>query len=271
MVRRSCCIPGVVLSFLGMALLLLCTVSTPLAWGSNSNIGFVQSGDLLNDAGEGLIDYTDGSNTNRQIQYITFGTYGYCTKGVGESSYRFCNNLGSAYAVYLRPSGNETTAAYSQTEIKSSWTRGLVLHIVAFVIAVIALVLACVPNMMILLISSLAHLLAALFALIAFIIDIVLFVYSRNRIQQVAPGASVYPWIGFYCALISIPLLVLAGITVCCGRREKGDDFTASSSKRSGIDFGGMFKRKNRADVNEGGVLLSSRQKVLEAFEDSRA
>lgn len=84
----------------------------------------------------------------------------------------------------------------------------------------------------------------------------------------------------------------MAGITVCCGRREKGSAYDYSSESKttrgSGGRFGkGLFKRNRRAanssaatgggyrDTTTGGaedgIPLDSRQKVLSAFEDSRA
>lgn len=103
-----------------------------------------------------------------------------------------------------------------------------------------------------------------------------LLVGTIQKIHQVSPNATIVPGVGFYCALISIPLLFLAGLTVCCGRREKDsvDDYEYSSSKKpSKFNFG----RKNRAAASgsvaetDNGIPLSSRNRVLNAFEESKA
>lgn len=143
-----------------MALLLLTTVSTPLAWSANSHLGFVNAYNLKSGANDqyGIVDFTQGSNVNRQIQAIELGTYGYCTKSVNGSYYEFCNKRGSAYDVLLRPAVNDSSAAYESAEIQDGLTRGLVVHIVAFVFAIVSLVLALVPNLLVMLISALLHL-----------------------------------------------------------------------------------------------------------------
>lgn len=143
-----------------MALLLLTTVSTPLAWGANSRLGFVTAYNLRSGSNDqfGIVDFTENSNTQRQIQSIELGTYGYCSKSVNGSYYEFCNKRGNAYSVLLRPAVNDSSAAYESTEIQDGLTRGLVVHIVAFVFAIVSLLLALVPNLLVMLISALLHL-----------------------------------------------------------------------------------------------------------------
>lgn len=69
-----------------------------------------------------MFDLTNGSNTNRQVTWMAFGNWGYCSGAINSGT--FCNNLGSAYEVRLRPSGNTTEVAYAETSIDQSWTRG---------------------------------------------------------------------------------------------------------------------------------------------------
>ncbi len=215
--------------------------------------------------------------------------WGYCTRGVNEGGDRFCNRgQGHAYQVLFRPTGNTTEAAFTETAIQPSWTRGLVIVVVAFVFSIVALALSFVPHLTVLLVAFVVQLLTFLLALIAFIVNIVMFVYTRNRIQQVSPNATVMPGVAFYLLLISLPFQIGAALTVCCGRREKAgkydytprtasaayDDEDGASTKKSGL-LGKFGRRGGNTSATTGGsygndVPMDSRAKVLSAFNESK-
>lgn len=112
------------------------------------------------------------------------GSWGYCSQGALSGSYDYCSDNNHGYNITLMPSNGTQQAAYDSTEIKSSWTRGLVVVVVAFVFALVAFVLSFVPHLIVMLVASVVHFLAFILALIAFIIQIVLFVYTRTKVSS---------------------------------------------------------------------------------------
>ncbi|CEH14160.1 Actin cortical patch SUR7/pH-response regulator PalI [Ceraceosorus bombacis] len=273
--RRAFCVPALVTGFLAFALLLLSTISTPLE-GANSSPFYVVEGTNLNNA----TDSASNANQQRQLSSIRLGNWGYCTKGTGEGGFSYCSDNQHAYNVTLNLGSNGTDvanqdqSAYRSTEIGPSWTRGLVVVVVAFVFSIIAFVLSFPPHLIVQLVASLIWLLTAVLALIAFAIQIALFIYTRQRLQRISPDASVMPGPSFYLTLISIPLSLFSAITVCCGyRKTKNEDsyggYKAGSGASKPARFN-PFKRNrgaNATDASGSSIPLSSRQRVMQAFE----
>ncbi|CAO1623001.1 unnamed protein product [Sympodiomycopsis kandeliae] len=252
MARKTFCIPSLITTFAALILLLLVTISIPLTFHSSSPF-YIVSGSDLNGT---IVDKTDnGANPNRNLTDIRGGLWGYCTKGQGESSFGFCSPNDHEYQISLARSEANSGAAYEQTEIKKSWTRGLVVAVVAFVATVIGFILSFFPQLGIQLIACLVLLLSLLLTLIAFAIQIAYFVYFKNRIHRLSDSASVTPGPGFYLTLISLPLLLFSAVTVLCGwKKEKsgepaGYDTGYGSSKKSKFGGFGMsrpWKRNNK-------------------------
>lgn len=74
-------------------------------------------------------------------------------------------------ATFATPSTDTNSAAYSQRSIGYSWTRGLVVAVVAFVFTFIGLVLSVFPHLIVQLIAALWLLLTLLMTLVAFAIQ----------------------------------------------------------------------------------------------------
>jgi hypothetical protein len=168
---------------------------------------------------------------------------------------------GFAYGVVvLDKSSNDSVT------IGPSWTRGLAIHPVGTSSEVIrygvrlpdtfrpfscrriliALLLSFSSHITVTLLASLASFLAALITLIAFAIDIALFAFVKNQfgtlnnsdfVTNTAPA--------FWMTFVSLVLLVLAGFTVCCGRRRQ----TRLDSAEPGpyrARFGNLWSRFRR-------------------------
>ncbi|KAK0533734.1 hypothetical protein OC835_002920 [Tilletia horrida] len=264
---RAFSIFSVVVGFVAFVLLVLCTVSLPTTLNDNTPFDYVRASNLggVNDVG-----YT--ANRARNLSSLRLGLWGYCTSDVGNpSSFDFCERPGHGYQVSLNATNGDSQAAYENANIQPSWTRGLAIHVVAMVAAAIGVILSFVPHTLVMLIGFFVYLIAALLTLIAFIIDIVLFVYARNRIHRVSPNASVMPGPSFYFALVSIPLLLLASITICCGRRikQRDDEVYVPSSYAAGTTTSSATAPAT--DSYNMSTTKSSKQKVLDAFNASKA
>ena len=273
--RKAFCVPALVTSFLAWVLLLLCTISTPTTFHTSSPFNFVQATQLGN-----ITDVTGtGASPDRQLIGLKLGSWGYCTEGAIDQGYKYCSDNQHGYNITFKSAQNNSQSAYQTTEIKSSWTRGLVVVVVAFVVAVIGFILSFIPHLVVMLVASIVHFLAFILTLIAFAIQIALYIYTRNKLNQITSGISVVPGPAFYLTLISLPLLFFSALTVCCGwRKEKrGDSYPATydSSYASGGAGGSKFSSfKSRfsrnKDVSGDGTekipMQTSRQRVLDAY-----
>ena len=105
-------------------------------------------------------------------------------------------------------------------------------------VSFIALLLSFSQHITVTLLASLVSFLAAILALISFAIDIALYAYFKNQMGDLGFGGNtitgpgmLLPFAvcdhvltrfvkGFWLTFTSMILLVLAGFTVCCGRRR---------------------------------------------------
>jgi len=130
--------------------------------------------------------------------------------------------------------------------IGSSWTRGLAVHPVAAAVTFIALLLSFSTHITVTLVASIVSFLAATITLIAFAIDIALYAYVKHQMKKIpGAGANTLTGPGFWLTFVSFILLILAGCTVCFGRRK--DRMSGSSGYSSSKP--GFFSRfrRNRA------------------------
>ncbi|CAD6915962.1 unnamed protein product [Tilletia controversa] len=272
---RTFSIFSIVAGFCAFVLLVLCTVSLPTTLNDSTPFDYVRASNL-----EGVNDVGIAANTDRNLSRIHLGLWGYCSSSIEKpDNFDFCDRPGHGYQVSLNATNGDRQAAYENANIQASWTRGLAIHVVAMVAAAIAVILSFVPHTLVMLIAFFVYLVAAILSEIAFIIDIVLFVYARNRIHRVSPDASVMPGPAFYFALVSIPLLLLASITVCCGRRHKkrDDEYPATTGASSTYPAPthyaqGTTGTTGTAATDSYGMSTtkSSKQKVLDAFHASK-
>lgn len=83
--RKATFIPSLIITFITLILLLLVTISTPLA-GNNSSVFYISEATHTN-----LRDVTgNGPNPQRNVTGIRAGIWGYCSRGEGDSSYAYC-------------------------------------------------------------------------------------------------------------------------------------------------------------------------------------
>jgi len=173
---------------------------------------------------------------SQAITQLRLGIWGYC---VDQSSGRTCFHPGHGYSLLLQNSqGSDIT-------IGSSWTRGLAVHPVAAGVTLIALVLSFSQHITLTLVSSLVSFLAALLTLIAFAIDIALYAYVKHEMGDLTSNESTITGPGFWLTFVSLILLLLAGCTVCFGRRR--DRMSgATSSYQLSSPKNGFFSRFRR-------------------------
>ncbi|OAX37376.1 pali-domain-containing protein [Rhizopogon vinicolor AM-OR11-026] len=193
---RAHCISGVVFLFCAFVLLFLVSISLP----------YFQAMDITRVHATG--QFSSGSQA---ITEFRLGIWGYC---IDENSGRTCYNTGHGYSLTLQNSQG------GQVTIGSSWTRGLAVHPVATALAFIALVMSFSQHITITLVSSLVSFLAALLTVIAFAIDIALYAYVKNEMGNLTSNESTITGPGFWLTFVSLILLLLAGCTVCFGRRR---------------------------------------------------
>ncbi|TKY84540.1 hypothetical protein EX895_006442 [Sporisorium graminicola] len=270
-------IPALAISFVSMVLLVLVTISTPTTLSDSTPFDFVRSSSL-----GGIVDLSPNSNEKRLIGAVKFGTWGYCTALNGTSNYA-CFKHSHGYSVRFGINPNTTaTAARDAVSIGSSWTRGLAVHVVAFVAALIGLVLTAIPKQVVRLAALVVNAVAALLALIAFAIDIALYVYVQRQMKKVADSPNTMPGPAFYMALIAIPIAVAA--TVFNGLNWKsesldrvvtsGYDYPAATGA-AGDDswkYGNhqMQPTSASSEYTQTGAGSASAQKVLDAYEESK-
>jgi chromate transport protein ChrA len=112
-------------------------------------------------------------------------------------------------------------AAGTQTaKVSASWTRGLAAHPLAAAVTLVAFAFAFSTHVILTLVASLLSFLAALVTLVAFAIDIALFARVRHEMKGLGVDTNTNTAPAFWMTLVAFVLLLLAGCTVCFGRRK---------------------------------------------------
>ncbi|EPQ55637.1 pali-domain-containing protein [Gloeophyllum trabeum ATCC 11539] len=156
------------------------------------------------------------------INQLRFGIWAFCEYDASNGN-RKCSPEGHGYSVpfgVIDAKGN-----LNEITIGSSWTRGLAVHPVATVVTFIALALSFSSHVTATLLASIVSFFAALLTLIAFAIDIALYAYVHHELSKFN-GVNVNTGPGFWLTFVSLVLLLLAGCTVCFGRRRDSDNWT---------------------------------------------
>ncbi|KAK7459667.1 hypothetical protein VKT23_009648 [Stygiomarasmius scandens] len=197
---RVFCIPGIIFLFCAFVLSFLVSISTP----------FLPALDIARvhfDNRALVLGETD-------IVETRFGIWSPCS--YDNDGTKTCLAEGHGYSVSISNPDKD-----SFTTIGSSWTRGLAVHPVATAVTFIALCLSFSSHITVTLLASIVSFLAALLTLIAFAIDIALFAFVRHETGNVAGvGAHTNTAPGFWLTFVSLILTLLAGCTVCFGRRR---------------------------------------------------
>ncbi|KAG5643121.1 hypothetical protein DXG03_001547 [Asterophora parasitica] len=198
---RAFCIPGIL--FLAFALILSFLTSISLPFLPALDITRTQfSSGVIETGQKGLTE-------------VRFGVWAPCY--YDEDGSRTCAKAGHGYKFGI--SNQEKTA---NVIIGSSWTQGLAVHPVATGATLIAFALSFSQHATVTLITSLTSFLAAFLTLIAFAIDIALFAYLKHQVNKLPNvNAKTSPGAGFWMTLVTFVLLLLAGCTVCFGRRQQ--------------------------------------------------
>ncbi|KAJ9479953.1 hypothetical protein PHBOTO_003731 [Pseudozyma hubeiensis] len=267
-------IPALTLSAISVILLVLVTISTPTTLSDSTPFDFVRTSRL-----DGIVDLTNGTNPDRPIGGLKFGTWGYCSSLNGTSNFA-CFKHSHGYSATFGINRNDTsTAARDRITIGSSWTRGLAVHVVAFVAALIGLVGLAIPKQVIRASAVVVNGVAALLALIAFAIDIALFVYVQRQMNRIADNPSSMPGPAFYMALIAIPIAVAVTVMAWLNWRSErldrvvtdGYDYPSTAGNAGWGDHQMQPTSATSESATYAGQNGGSAQKVLDAYEESRA
>jgi len=159
---------------------------------------------------------TGGQHSKATADSIRWGIWGACYENTGSNHFS-CKHFGVGYDV---------TLGLGHT-IGASYTRGLVVHAIAFGCTVVALGLAFSETVFMSLLASLVSFLAALLSLIAMAIDIALYlrVHSQsNDVPNVRPNTDFGP--AFWMTLIATVACLGAGATICTNRRKGADTYS---------------------------------------------
>ncbi|KAG8746062.1 hypothetical protein FRC10_006165 [Ceratobasidium sp. 414] len=216
---RVFCIPGIF--FLVAAFVLQILVSISLRYVPALDIAHVH------------FDGAANTGSSQAVSELRLGVWSYCYR-VERSGDFACSP--SSEPLSPRPSnrqllmGHSTEHGYTvdmlasdgdQEHVSTSWTRGLVLHPISAAVILIALLLSFSQHLTVILFASLVSFLAAFFVLIAFACDIALFAYLKRRASKLDNvTAHTNPGAGFWMTFASFLILILAGCTVCLGRRH---------------------------------------------------
>ncbi|TDL27025.1 pali-domain-containing protein [Rickenella mellea] len=211
---RSFCIPGILILFCAFVLSFLVSISLP----------YLTALDIT----RVHINAAASSSSANAISQLRFGIWSYCFDAA-KGGDRTCSPKGHGYSVQVQsPNGGTET-------IGSSWTRGLAVHPVATAVTFVALLLSFSTHVTVTLVASLMSFLAALLTLIAFAIDIALYVYVKHQMNKLNDHISTITGPGFWLTFVSFILLLLAGCTVCFGRRRdrmsNADTYPMASTK----------------------------------------
>ncbi|KAF7353375.1 hypothetical protein MSAN_01526100 [Mycena sanguinolenta] len=143
------------------------------------------------------------------------------------NNHRHCFHTGHGYPIEIETPEEQTVI------IGASWTRGLAIHPVATGVVAIAFGFAASK-------SDKGPL------LIAFAIDIALFAFVHHEIGKLKNvDAAVHAGSAFWMTLVSLILVLLAGCTVCFGRRKEAgsDAYPMFTKTASGGGFLSRFRR----------------------------
>jgi len=224
---RAFCIPGILLLFIAFALSFLTSISLP----------YLPALDITR------TQFGDGNISSGQqgMTELRFGIWAPCY--YNQNGDRTCGEASHGYSFDISNADNTTTVT-----IGSSWTRGLAIHPVATVVTFVALLLSFSQRVTVTLFASLTSFLAAFLTFTAFACDIALYAYLRNRVKKLSGvDTNTTTRAGFWLTFVTFILLLLAGCTVCFGRRRDrmsgAKKYPAMSQPSTRKPFWSRFRR----------------------------
>ncbi|KAJ7088547.1 hypothetical protein C8R43DRAFT_1050722 [Mycena crocata] len=222
---RVFCIPGIIFLLCALVLSILVSISLPFL----TALDFVR------------VTFGSGVATSGQgMTELRFGIWAPCYYET--NGHRTCYDAETAYSISI-----SNAARTADVVIGPSWTRGLAVHPVATAVTFVAFCLSFSSHHLVTLIASLTSFLAAALTLIAFAIDIALYAFVKHEIGKL-PDVSGKTRTGaaFWMTFVALILLLLAGCTVCFGRRKDrlsgASAYPMSSTSKPG--FLARFRRR---------------------------
>ncbi|KAF5391954.1 hypothetical protein D9757_003233 [Collybiopsis confluens] len=198
---RMFCIPGIIFLFCAFILSILTSISLPFLPALDIARAHLNGNALIN-----------GDTVNQ----VRFGSTDRAACTYKNDDSRICTDANHGYSVPISDTNRDANVI-----ISGSWTRGLAVHPVATAVTFIALLFSFSSHVTVTLVASILSFLAALLTLIAFAIDIALYAFLHHEVGKIpALQASTNPAPGFWLTFVSLILLLLAGCTVCFGRRR---------------------------------------------------
>ncbi|KAJ7167904.1 hypothetical protein C8R46DRAFT_258490 [Mycena filopes] len=174
------------------------------------------------------------------LREVRWGIWGPCI--YDGNDHRTCAHTGHAYSITIL----DAIGHNDRVTIGASWTRGLAIHPVATGVIAIAFGFAASKLQHGPLIASLTSFFAALMLLIAFAIDIALYVFVHHEIGKLDDvKGNVDAGAAFWMTLVSLVFVLLAGCTVCFGRRKEsgGDAYPMFTKSAGGGGFLSRFRK----------------------------
>ncbi|KAL1746620.1 SUR7/PalI family-domain-containing protein [Schizophyllum fasciatum] len=200
---RAFCIPGIFFIFAALVLNFLVSISLPYLTALDVARATFDTG-----ASAGGVD--------SGVRQVRFGVWSSCV--YQDDGTKTCRDAKLSYSVgFEDPKESDVSVV-----IGPSWTRGLILHPIATGVTFIALLFSFSTHIAISLVASLLSFLSAVLTLVAFAIDIALFVYIKHQVDKLPNvDGTGKPGPGFWMTLAAFIVLLLAGCTVCFGRRRQ--------------------------------------------------
>lgn len=204
--------PGVFFLFVAFVLLILASVSAPIA----HFFYFLRA------------DY--------DTTVLRFGAWGTCTK-IAQGGYD-CSPKHLGYNASIIPNLDATKIGDISNTITHGLTYALVLHPVAAGIALLAIIVSLTTHVVLDICGSLIAGLAFLVTLAAFIVDSILFIDVRHRINKADTGTQNPAKLGnaYWMVMVAMICLLIATFTVCFGsvsaRRAKRNSRMSSTPAR---------------------------------------
>ncbi|QUC16059.1 uncharacterized protein UV8b_00300 [Ustilaginoidea virens] len=186
-----------------------------------------------------------GMNTASADQ-VTFGTFGYCVRGIsGGSDSCTHSRIGYDPAGLMRSlDGTDFSGASASTA--KGLTRVMVLHPVATGLCFIALVLCAASGIIGSFVGSLVSLLAFVVTLVAMICDFIAFGIVKRHVND--QGVSTARWGSGIWLILASAIFTLVGsavvfVTCCCARKKTPERQKESWNNKAPAAAGGRRRR----------------------------
>ncbi|KAG5983634.1 hypothetical protein E4U55_007622 [Claviceps digitariae] len=194
--------------------------------------------------------HVDLGRNAASAQEVTFGTFGYCVRGIRGSSDQCSNSHIGYHPAALLRSLDGTPFGTTSADTAKRLTRVMVLHPIALGLCFLAVLFLCISaGVLGSLLASLVSLAAFVVTLVAMICDFIAFSIVKRDVN--AHGVSHAEWgSGIWLVLVAA-LLTLVGaavvfVTCCCARRKTMSERQKESWNEGGVAGRGGRRRRRR-------------------------